>query len=154
MGLIAAKIISGGYKVEPQVGLLIVTLAFTCFFIPSSMFWSERAIGWGIPAFLIVLYTAAMEPSLAKILPKWVGFWGDSSYALYLFHSFYVPVVGAVLVKLGMGHEWLAFSLAVAGSIAVGAFVHQWIELPLGRRLKAMRSAPQRTRQRPANASV
>lgn len=139
LGLIAGRLILAGFKITPTVGLPIVCIGFACFFIPSVMFGSERALGWGVPAFFIVLFTAGMEHHLAKILPKEVSFWGDSSYALYLFHSFLVPVVGAVLVKLGLAHDWLGFSVSVFGSIAVGAIVYRWIETPIGSYVKSLR---------------
>ena len=150
MGLVAARILRRGFSIDPRVGLIVVGLAFACFFIPSSMFASQRALGWGVPAFVIVLCTAGMEPYLSKVLHRSVAFWGDSSYALYLFHSFYVPMVGAILLKLGMADAWLAFLAAVVGSIVMGALVHQWIEKPLGAFLKTMRRPRPRARLAPA----
>jgi peptidoglycan/LPS O-acetylase OafA/YrhL len=139
LGLIAARIIGRGFTVRPRVGLLVVAFAFACFFTPSEYFGSERAIGWGIPAFVIVLFVAGMEPFLGRFMPKSVTFLGDSSYALYLFHSFYVPMVGVILLKLNLGEPWLAFLAAVLGSIVVGAVVHQWVEVPIGTLVKGLR---------------
>jgi exopolysaccharide production protein ExoZ len=138
-GLLAAKLIGRGLTIAPKLGLPIVLIAFACFFTPSVYFASQRAIGWGIPAFVIVLCVAGMEPYLSKVVPKVVSFLGDSSYALYLFHSFYVPMVGVILVKLGWAQDWLAFVVSVAGSILVGALVHKWLEKPLNRVVKAAR---------------
>ena len=145
LGVVAARIITRGFNVDPRIGLVVVGIGFACFFIPSSLFGSQRALGWGVPAFFIVLCTAGMEPYLSKVLPRSVDFWGDSSYALYLFHSFYVPVVGAVLVKLGMAHAWIGFLASVIGSIILGAVVHRWVEKPLGAVLKATRQRSART---------
>jgi exopolysaccharide production protein ExoZ len=140
-GLIAARLIMKGFTIRPAVGAVLITIAFACFFVPSSMFASQRAIGWGIPAFVIVLCVAAIEPFLARTMPKIVTFLGDSSYALYLFHSFYVPMVGAILLKVGIGYPWLAFTAAVVGSVLIGALVHKWLEVPLTAKVKSLRGA-------------
>ena len=138
-GLLAAKLICRGFTVNPKLGIVVVVLAFACFFTPSVYFGSQRAIGWGIPSFLIVLCVAGMEPFLCRVVPKFVSFLGDSSYALYLFHSFYVPMVGVILVKIGMAQDWFAFLISVAGSIVVGALVHKWLETPLNRIVRSAR---------------
>jgi peptidoglycan/LPS O-acetylase OafA/YrhL len=138
-GLLAAKLIQRGFKLDPGRGILIVVLAFACFFTPSEYFASQRAIGWGIPAFVIVLCIAGMEPYLSRIVPRSASFLGESSYALYLFHSFYVPMVGVILIKLGLAQDWLAFLVSVFGSMVVGALVHLWIETPLNRMVKSAR---------------
>ena len=150
LGLVAAMLVGRGFRINPRLGLVVIVLCFASLFIPSSMYGAQRAIGWGIPAFFIVLCTAAMEPHLARFLPKRLDFWGDSSYALYLFHSFYVPMVGAVLLKLGLAHAWLAFVVAVAGSIVLGGLVHRFLEIPLGRLIRSLRGLPPRAQLLPA----
>jgi exopolysaccharide production protein ExoZ len=133
LGLIAARIILRGFHVPAPVGLIAVALGFAALFLPPELYGDTRALGWGVPSFVIVLFTAAMEPALARVLGPKVEFLGDSSYALYLFHTFYVPLTGVALVKLGLGLPWLALTVAVIGSIAIGAVVHATVERPIGR---------------------
>lgn len=142
LGMIAARLISKGLVMGPGVGIAAILVAFCSLLIPSEMYGSQRAIGWGIPAFVIVVCTAAIEPFLSRHLPRFLTYLGDTSFALYLFHGFYVPIVGIMVLKLGMADVGLAFTLSVVGSIILGVVVHRFVEVPLGLRIKTLISRP------------
>ncbi len=69
-----------------------------------------RPILWGVPAFLVVAGSLAMEPKLPKW--PWLKALGDSSYSLYLTHGLVIGVLwsrigwwgglAAVVVSLGL----------------------------------------------------
>jgi exopolysaccharide production protein ExoZ len=142
LGMLAARLIRNGLVMQVRHALALMALAFASLLLPSDLYGSERAIGWGLPAFVIVLCTAAIEPFLSKHLPRVLSYLGDTSYALYLFHGFYVPIVGIALLKLGIAQPAFAFALSVAGSIVLGAAVHRFIEIPLGSWLKPVLVKP------------
>lgn len=136
LGMVAARLIRAGFVMRPGLGIAAILLAFISLLVPSEMYGSQRAIGWGIPAFIIVVCTAAIEPFLFKHLPRFLAYLGDTSFALYLFHGFYVPMVGIAVLRFGMASSGLAFVVSVAGSIVLGVVAHRFIEIPLGFRLK------------------
>ena len=135
-GMVAARLIRAGFVIRADVAIAAILVAFGALFVPSEMYGSQRAIGWGIPAFVIVTCTAAIEPLLSRHLPRFLTYLGDTSFALYLFHGFYVPMVGIALLRLGMGDARLAFGVSVAGSIVLGILAHRFVEIPLSSRLK------------------
>jgi len=141
-GMLAARLIRGGFVMRPGLACTAILIACASLFVPSEMYGSQRAIGWGIPAFVIVACTAAIEPFLSRHLPRFLTYLGDTSFALYLFHGFFVPMVGIALLRLGMADARLAFGVSVVGSIVLGVLAHRFVEVPLGSRLKTALSRP------------
>lgn len=98
-----------------------------------------RVVFWGVPAAAIVLGTVALEPLLAAKLPKWFFAAGNASYAVYLAHTFVVPVVGMAVSRMPIGQIpalALILLLGMSLSLLTGDLVHRWVELPALRWLK------------------
>jgi exopolysaccharide production protein ExoZ len=95
----------------------------------------SRPLTWGLPAALIVLGAAQLEGALRK-LPRVLLLLGDSSYSLYLVHTFVVPVVGLVLMRSGWANPWMVLVTAAAVSAGVSVAVHKLIERPMTDKLK------------------
>jgi peptidoglycan/LPS O-acetylase OafA/YrhL len=61
---------------------------------------------------------------------------GDSSYALYLVHTFVVPMVGLLLVKFGGFSPWIVVPACASVSVGLSVAVHQRVESPISAWLK------------------
>jgi exopolysaccharide production protein ExoZ len=109
-----------------------------------------RAIGWGMPAFLLVLGAAAGRTSASGPFLRGLAHVGDASYAIYLLH----PVVLVVLHDLGLatriGSPAAFVLLVLLASIAAGLLFTRWMERPLFGWLDRSdgKRAPERGRQR------
>jgi peptidoglycan/LPS O-acetylase OafA/YrhL len=122
--------------------LLLILLPFSVPGVPD-------ALKTGIPAAMIVLGTAWLEPRLGGRLPKWLLLLGDASYALYLFHPLILPVVPVALRRIGVENYTLSVVICVIVALIAGVLVHLLIERPLTRMLKARLEARPATRLSP-----
>ncbi len=91
-----------------------------------------RFVFWGVPAAAIVLGTVALEPLLAAKLPKWVFVAGNASYAVYLAHTFVVPVVGIFVSRSHRASPRTGTNPAPGNVVELlaGDLIHRWVELP------------------------
>lgn len=99
----------------------------------------KRAIEWGIPSTILLIGALAIERN-AKIaeytLLKHVG---DSSYSLYLVHTFVLGVVGFVWGRKDIEHylfDIFAVLMAVIACIIAGIVSYYWLEKPMIRFFK------------------
>ena len=99
------------------------------------MWW--RWAYWGIPSMVIVLVVALGEPALRKVMPKILATLGDSSYSLYLFHTFTVPLLGTLMLKLKLAQPTLALAACIVISPLVCLAIYAGFELPMTTRRKA-----------------
>jgi peptidoglycan/LPS O-acetylase OafA/YrhL len=72
--------------------------------------------------------------ALARVIrSRAVRFASDTSYAVYLFHGFFIAGVGLALPHLGLSapaRTLLLLALVPAASYAIGHLVFRWVELP------------------------
>jgi peptidoglycan/LPS O-acetylase OafA/YrhL len=94
------------------------------------------ALKTGVPATMVVLGVAWLEPLLNGRVPTWLLFLGDASYALYLFHPFVQAVIPTALQRIGVENVMVCVLLNVIAAIAIGAAVHVVLERPVTRLLK------------------
>ncbi len=97
----------------------------------------SRALVWGCPAALIVLCTASGERMLRRPIPRWVLQLGDSSYALYLFHTFVVPATGIACAAWAGALPWAVIALSIALSILIALIIHIRVERPVTQWLRS-----------------
>ncbi|MCS4484045.1 acyltransferase [Gleimia sp. 6138-11-ORH1] len=105
-------------------------------------FFSQRAVFYGIPAFLMVLGALAVEPVLK---PGWFDTLclelGAGSYAIYLFHAFTVGLLGPSFFGTKSLAENYGLSLLIMIATMVftaflGIAINKWVDTPLQRKLK------------------
>lgn len=101
----------------------------------------DRLLNLGVPSLMIFLGAILIEKSgsLPKlVLLRWAG---DISYSVYLSHASVLSAAGQVWHKLeahGLPVSRFVFCvLAFAISMAAGAVVYRWIELPMTRYFRA-----------------
>jgi exopolysaccharide production protein ExoZ len=101
-GLILGRAVLGGFKIK-AIYCLPVGLAslVALLFLPiSDSLNPARILGFGIPAFLIVLTAVMAEEEFGKYVPLWALFIGDASYSLYLLHTIVNSAVGKFLIRV------------------------------------------------------
>ena len=123
-------------KAGAIIGAVAVVISFAIMFncAEQPIWW--RWAYWGIPSMVIVLVAALGEPALRKVLPKILATLGDSSYSLYLFHTFTVPLLGTLMLKLKLAQPTLALAACIVISPLVCLAIYAWFELPMTTRLK------------------
>ena len=123
-------------KVGAIIGAIAVLASFTIMFncAEQPMWW--RWAYWGLPSMVIVTVVALSEPALRKVIPKLLATLGDSSYSLYLFHTFTVPLLGTLMIKMKLMQPTLALTACIAISPLVCLAIYAWFELPMTTRLK------------------
>ena len=125
-------------KVGAIIGAIAVLASFTIMFncAEQPMWW--RWAYWGLPSMVIVTVVALSEPALRKVIPKLLATLGDSSYSLYLFHTFTVPLLGTLMLKLKLAQPTLALAACIVISPIVCLAIYAWFELPMTTRLKRL----------------
>ena len=123
-------------KAGAIIGAVAVVISFAIMFncAEQPMWW--RWAYWGIPSMVIVLVVALGEPALRRVLPKILATLGDSSYSLYLFHTFTVPLLGTLMLKLKLAQPTLALAACIVISPLVCLAIYAWFELPMTTQLK------------------
>jgi len=120
------------------IGVLALVISFTIMFncAEQPMWW--RWAYWGLPSMIIVTVVALAEPALRKVMPKILATLGDSSYSLYLFHTFTVPLLGTLMIKLKIMQPTLALAACIVLSPLVCLAIYAWFELPMTTQLKKL----------------
>jgi peptidoglycan/LPS O-acetylase OafA/YrhL len=136
LGMLAGHAVRGQRPSGSFVPLGLAASGFMALFLAPSDPGMMRPLVWGIPSALLVYGTASSEARLRRWLPKFVIYLGDSSYALYLFHTFVVPAVIVLCLRWSAGNPWRIPVLCVMVSVALSAAIHQWLERPLTSWLK------------------
>ena len=123
-------------KAGAIIGAVAVVISFAIMFncAEQPMWW--RWAYWGLPSMIIVMVVALGEPALRKVMPKILATLGDSSYSLYLFHTFTVPLLGTLMLKLKLAQPTLALAACIVISPLVCLAIYAWFELPMTTRLK------------------
>jgi exopolysaccharide production protein ExoZ len=120
------------------IGVFALVISFTIMFncAEQPMWW--RWAYWGLPSMIIVTVVALAEPALRKVMPKILATLGDSSYSLYLFHTFTVPLLGTLMIKFKIMQPTLALAACIVLSPLVCLAIYAWFELPMTTQLKKL----------------
>ena len=150
-GLSIAYAYEKGKSLSPKMGmsmlaigaLMLAAFSFSHYRTPDRIYAGYLALGWGLPAALIVA-GAALSDRGALSTAQWriPQLLGDASYSIYLTHllvlsgvrSFHIPHLGI---------------LTVLASLLVGISVHFYVERPIGRLLNSRFSTSPQYAQTP-----
>lgn len=137
LGMGIAHIYLTGPAVSPKTGLL-AAVAGTVLLL--AIDWSDLFNGFStreIAAAFIVLVAVWLEPWIARIrLAPRLSFLGDSSYSIYLSHTFVVPFGVLMLKKLGFLDSFFIIPIVCLAVIAAGCLSYVFIESPMTHFLK------------------
>ena len=112
---------------------------------------AARPLVWGVPAAMVVLGCAALEPTWKRRLPRWLLLLGSASYSIYLVQSFALPVLSAVFnratsLRAVPLYQVAEIALGLGVTTIAGVAAHLLLERPmtefLKRRFGAERIAP------------
>lgn len=131
MGMFVAKLCQRGYAINPWVGGIAVLFSFVIMFNSGDLPIWWRWIYWGLPSMIIVAVVALSESVLRNVIPKLLVTLGDSSYSLYLFHTFAIPLLGTLFVKFHLANPVVAVIASMIVSPVIGLIVYKWLELPM-----------------------
>ena len=113
-----------------------------CLGMMANIFWGKsdytRVVDWGLPAACLIAGVVNFERTTGYRVPRLLAALGDSSYTLYLCHTFVLMVVGAFLKKgwLDALPIDLTILLSTAGCVFLGHLAYLVIERPVTRVLK------------------
>jgi len=135
---------------RPQVHLIVCLAVIVGGFVVISLAAVDptewRPLIWGVPAMLVLLGVAILEDTWRRIIPPVLLLLGDSSYALYLVHTFVVPAVVIVCAMVGLRSPWMIVVICVSVSIGLSVVIHLRLELPITEWLKRALSVSSRGR--------
>lgn len=124
-------------------GVPLVVLGFVPLLVwdaPGTSYW--RGAMWGLPALAVVTGAVALEARWGVRSPHWMLELGDASYAIYLVHTFVLPVVGFGLVRWPHGWPWeisVGMLVSVVFSVLAGELMYRGLDLPAMRWFKGRR---------------
>lgn len=130
-GVIISRLMMIGHIPGVKFSILLVFLGFSSLLLtPSGDGSIFRVFIWGIPAAAIVSGAIGLEKYLK--VPGWISEIGDSSYAIYIFHGFILPIVGMAMAHIHWRFvELLTVVLCISMSTIMGIVIHKIVELPM-----------------------
>lgn len=130
-GIGLAKLWLRGLRLRVPAILLLGLASVTLFAVagPIGLDAHGRWLYAGVPAVLLCsAFLFAPQPAYQGASRALIA-GGNSSYALYLSHTF---TINAAVLMLGVqGRGWIAMAVAITVAIAIGVLVHRFIERPM-----------------------
>lgn len=115
-----------------SLGLAILAIAIFVATEPMDAGHYRRLVHIGLPSLMLCASLAlAPEPQSSGLLRRAMVAGGDSSYTLYLSHTFTLNAALIAWRQSGFGMAVLAMVLAMVAAIAVAAVIYRWIERPM-----------------------
>ncbi len=104
---------------------------------------AQRALLWGLPAFLIVIACVWLEPVMPRgRLTNFLVALGSASYAIYLIQPLVFEVLPQILAPFGKWGWPLPTALGLALCVFTGWLAHLWVERPLLKWLRGFLMRP------------
>lgn len=116
------------------IGLGAVLFLLSSLFVNAGGAVGSYTLFFGIPSFLIVTGSAALESKQQIHLPSPLIFLGDASYSIYLTHALFINICTLVLTKFDLMTRFgptLPLLLLAVFSITGGCLVYLIVEKPL-----------------------
>ncbi|MDR2696341.1 MAG: hypothetical protein LBC79_08200, partial [Deltaproteobacteria bacterium] len=147
-GVLLFEVYKAGARLPVMLSLCLGLLALAAFrYFAEDGLSQARFLCWGIPALALVSSFLFFEKEMGGggyNIPKFLIFFGDASYTLYLSHYVTLPGIGKISAWTGL-HKALPpdaqILLYTAACIVLGCVLYMTTEKPLLNRLKARRAA-------------
>ncbi|WP_331027176.1 acyltransferase [Sphingomonas sp.] len=133
-----------GWTVPPALSVGLIIAGFVALLFSLDTTAVPRSVLYGLPSLAIIAGAVWLDLRAPPRIPRWVLYFGNASYALYLIHPMVAPIAPVALAKLGFVLPWLSVAFSVMISLAMAAILHSLVEKPVSRWLAA------RTRRRQA----
>jgi exopolysaccharide production protein ExoZ len=135
LGMLIAKACIHQIFIPKNYAYLMLAFGFFILLFPATDLNLPKFLVNGVPAMLIVWSVASLR-TIDELIPRWVLYLGDASYAIYLIHPFVCPLPPALLSRFHLNYPWVSVILSVVLGVVAGCILHQWVEIPLTARLK------------------
>ena len=147
-GVCLGLLFLGGARLPRWGSIVLAGGSIALFILTEPMVPSDfrRVIHVGLPALLLCASLAlSPEPQTVGPIRRAMIFGGDSSYTLYLSHTFTLNAALLAWQASGTGHPILGMVLAIAAALLAAGAIYRWIERPM---TDALHSATGTTRSR------
>lgn len=137
--------------------ILIVAIALLLASIPAGISLPQRWIFWGIPAALLVVGTALLEPPRSRVRTFGFAAAGNASYSIYLVQVFTLPAIARVLDKVDADRLFSGLfvcAILVGGTVVGGQILYCCVERPINRFARKRREVRLATRDPRPRAAV
>ena len=132
LGMAIAHIYLNYLPMPPKIGFLIGIAGMMLIIGINFGNPVDRLSTWEVSAGLVVLVAVWLEPWIARLhLASRMSFLGDTSYSIYLSHTFIVPSGVLLMKKLGVQDSLIIIPTVCLAVIAGGCLSYLWIELPM-----------------------
>lgn len=131
LGMIIAKYVNVLRTVRIQYAWFILALTLGYVFFQGNINLDYRYLYWGVPAFLIVLSSVILEGKIGLYINEKLILLGDSSYSLYLFHPFIVPICFVAFKKCGVDDVLSIIISSLLICIIGGVMAYLYVEKPM-----------------------
>lgn len=142
MGILIGTLWTGRLRVPRWLAIALFVLGLLALlatqFLAMDMM---RLLRWGLPSALLVAGIVLIEKGRASRPVNLIGFLGDASYSIYLWHGVLAAVLTAVLLRLHLPTA-LQPVVLFSGCLVLAALLNLIIEQPLVRLLRRRESVP------------
>lgn len=131
-GIALGKLYLRGVRLSPAAAAMLAVAALAMLLGMSNIDQAMiRPISFGIPALLLCASLALMrEPDRPQAWRRTLIAGGDSSYTLYLSHTFTVHAVLLAWGWAGWNAPWLGMAVAVIAAVAAAHILYRLVERP------------------------
>lgn len=127
----------GTTAVPPAMGLLPIAIGLLLMFGISWNQSADRFLTWGSAGALLVLGAIWMEPWIERSrAAATLSFLGDTSYSIYLSHTFVVPMAVRIFKEIGVQNSFIIVPAVGLVVIVCGCASYMWLERPMTNALK------------------
>ena len=137
LGMGIAHVFLNYRRLSPAAGLMAIVAGLVLMFGINWGDSADRLSTWGAGAALMVLGAVWLEPWTARSpMVSRLSFLGDTSYSIYLSHTFTVPAAVLVFKHLGIQDGRVIIPAVGLLVIVSGCLSYVWLERPMTRFLK------------------
>lgn len=131
VGMVIAKLLKNQIlQLNPMVNILLILGAVAYLLLNIYFeFTGDRFLNYGLPAAFVVFGMLGLEKSLAKwpVFPR-IAKSGDYSYTTYLAHTFIVPALPIIFIKLHLTSLILGFFIIILTTYIASYILYSLIE--------------------------
>jgi exopolysaccharide production protein ExoZ len=138
-GTLLARMYMAGVRIPAWSSVLLLAAAIAAFLAlePLELGRFARAVGWGLPATMVVgALILRPEPGQSGLVRQILQAGGDASYTIYLSHTFTINGLAILMTRIPRVPDALALCCAVLASIAASVLFFRLVELPFTNRLQ------------------
>jgi peptidoglycan/LPS O-acetylase OafA/YrhL len=134
-----------GHRLPRWASLGLAALAVAIFLLTETVAAGafRRIIHVGLPALMLCASLAlAPEPAASGPIRRALVKGGDSSYTLYLSHTFTINAAAILWNRSGSPVPQASMALAIFAAVAAAAIVYRWVERPMTDALHSLAGTP------------